>query len=82
VKDAQYRHGIALMKIRDDVRHPRDHQFARTGDSARPSNARVFAQHSDMPNDFKYSFDRRATIVAADKLLDQIKIAVSGARPL
>ncbi len=82
MKDSQYRHGIALMSICNDVRQPGDHQLARSVDAARPSNARVFAQHSNKPNNFKYSFNRRAGIIAAYELLDRIEVAVSGARPL
>lgn len=82
MKNAQYCHGIAPMKVCNDVGKSRDHQLARAVDATRSSDARVFSQHLNQPNYFKYSFDRRAGIVTAYELLDQIEVAVSGGRPL
>jgi len=77
LNDAQYRHGVAPMKICNDVRQSGDHQLARAFDATRSSDARVFGQHFYLSNDFGQGSKRGVAVVAPDVLLDRIEI-VSG----
>jgi hypothetical protein len=70
------------MKVCDHVGKSRDHQLARAFDATGSSDAWVFGQHSNKPNNFKYSFNRRTRVGTAYILLDRIEVAASAARPL
>jgi hypothetical protein len=82
VNDAQYRHGIAPMKVCNDVWHSRDHQLARAFDATRPAEAWVFGQNFYLSNDFGEGSKRGFRVVASNVLLDRIEVANGGSSPV
>jgi hypothetical protein len=82
VNNAQYRHGIAAMKICNDVRQAGDHQLARAFDATGSAEAGVFGQRFYLSNDFCEGSKRGFRVVAPDVLLDRIEVANGVSSPV
>lgn len=82
MKNAQYRYGVAPMKICNDVRQSGDHQLACAFDATGSSEAGVFGQHFYLSNDFGEGSERGFEIVASNVLLDRIEVASGVSSPV
>jgi hypothetical protein len=82
VKNAQYSHGVATMKVRNDVRQSRDHQLARAFDATGSSHTGMLFQHFYLSNDFCEGSKRGFRAVAPNVLLDRIEVAIGVSSPV